>query len=131
MRDRDDSNALGVVPLQAVAAAPLAFEAAIVEGDAGLGFELVGLDPSTGSTLRRRYVLAGREQGDYLDLFEKLAHAYGARLPRNARVGEPASITVPYRVLLDTNISPKIWYGYGDPAVLKVPAGRVGGNEDW
>ena len=133
MRDRGDSKTPGGVPLQAVAAAPLAFEAAIVEGDAGggLGFELVGLDPSTGSTLRRRYVLAGREQGDYLDLFEKLAHAYGTRLPRNARVGEPASIAVPYRVLLDTNISPEIWYGYGDPAVLKVPAGRVGGNEDW
>lgn len=119
--------------LKAVAAAPFPFEARIAPGNAGghgRWLELTGLDPA-GSSVRRRYELAGREQGDYLDLFEQIAHAHGTRLPRNRRGGEPPSLTLPYRVLLDKNISPDIWYGYGDPAVIQVPPGRTAGDGAW
>jgi hypothetical protein len=77
-----------------------------------------------------RHELAGREQGDYLDLLEQISRTFGTRLPRNRQGGEPPSFSAPYRILLDSNITPEIWYGYGDPAVTHVPAERTG-DGDW
>jgi arabinan endo-1,5-alpha-L-arabinosidase len=121
--------------LKAVPAAPFSFEAQVGPSNAGRRgwqLDLTGPDPATGSIVSRRFELAGQEQGDYLDLFENVAHAYGTRLPRNRRDGgSPSSPIAPYRVLLDQNISPDIWYGYGDPAVIRVPTARTGGDGAW
>ena len=87
---------------------------------------LTGLDPATGRTVSRRFELAGREQGDYLDLFETMARAYGTRLPRNRRAEKQPTSMTPFRILLDETISTDIWYGYGDPAVIRVPAAQTG-----
>ena len=95
-------------------------------GRHGWQLHLTGLDPATGSSVSRRFELAGREQGDYLDLFETIARAYGTRLPRNRRAEKPPPSTAPFRVLLDKTVSPDIWYGYGDPAVIRVPAAQTG-----
>jgi hypothetical protein len=93
--------------------------------------EVTGPDPATGQSITHSYELAGQEQGDYLGLFEKTAHAFGTRLPRNRRGDPPPALTFPYRVLLDHSISPDIWYGYGDPAVIRVPAAHTGEGGDW
>ena len=115
--------------LKAVQGAPFPFELRIAPSDAGRhGWQLhlTGLDPATGSSVSRRFELAGREQGDYLDLFETMARAYGTRLPRKRRAERPSSLATPFRVLLDKAVSPDIWYGYGDPAVIRVPAAQTG-----
>ncbi|UVF21640.1 family 43 glycosylhydrolase [Microvirga terrae] len=78
----------------------------------------------------QRHDIVGREQDHYLDLFEWIANSFGSRLPRNRSDGEVSSHVLPCRVLLDRNIAPEIWYGYGDPAVTKVPAARTG-DGDW
>jgi hypothetical protein len=116
--------------LKAPAAAPFPFEVRIVTSNAGRAFELNGLNSTTGPMVMRKYELAGREQGNYLDLFEQISHTFGTRLPRNRQGGEPPSFSAPYRILLDSNITPEVWYGYGDPSVTKVPAERTG-DGDW
>jgi arabinan endo-1,5-alpha-L-arabinosidase len=123
-------NEQGRMRLDAVAAAPFSFEVRIAPQGSGLVFELTGPEPKTGLRSTHRYPLAGREQGDYLDLFEQIARTFGTRLPRNRQEAEPSAFTAPYRVLLDRNIAPGIWYGYGDPAVTLVP-GEKTGDGDW
>jgi hypothetical protein len=116
--------------LKTPAASSFSFEIRIRTSNDSRVFELSGLDATVGSMVVQRYELAGREQDDYLDMFERIARTFGTRLPRNRKSGELPSIVAPYQVLLDHNIAPEIWYGYGDPAVTKVPAERTG-NEDW
>ena len=117
--------------LKPVQGAPFPFELRIAPsntGHHGWQLDLTGLDPATGSAVTRRLELAGREQRDYLDLLEGIARAYGTRLPRNRRDEKPSSLTAPFRVLLDKTISSDIWYGYGDPAVIRVSAAHKGGD---
>src|ERR671912_298029 len=92
--------------LKAPAAAPFPFEARISTSNASLVFELSGLDPAAGSMVVQRHDLAGREQDDYLNMFERISHTFGSRLPRNRKGGEAPSLAAPYRVLLDRNIAP-------------------------
>jgi arabinan endo-1,5-alpha-L-arabinosidase len=130
MRDMRPESVGQDMILKAPAAAPFPFEARIRTSNASRVFELNGLDPATGSMVAQRYELAGQEQDDYLDMFARISHTFGCRLPRNRKDGELPSFVAPYRVLLDRNITPEIWYGYGDPAVTKVPAERTG-DGDW
>jgi hypothetical protein len=116
--------------LKAPAAAPFPFEVRIAPGKAGRIFEVTALGLAAGAQTAHRHELSGQEQNDYLDLFEGIARAFGTRLPRNRQESEASSFTAPYRVLLDRNIAPEIWYGYGDPAVTRVPAERSG-DGDW
>jgi hypothetical protein len=118
------------IDLKAPSAAPFPFEIRASFGQAGPVLEVTGPDPATGTRHACRYELSGREPGDYLDLFERFAHDFGTRLPRNRQESEAPSFTAPYRVLLDRNIAPEIWYGYGDPAVTKVPDALTG-DGDW
>ena len=60
-------------------------------------------------------------QQDYLDLFERMAHDLGTRMPRNRTVRALPAATTYHQPLLTGNISPDIRYGYGDPAVLRIP----------
>jgi arabinan endo-1,5-alpha-L-arabinosidase len=115
--------------LAAPQTAPFAFEIRIASKERP-SFELLGADPATGAQLTRRYALSGREPGDYLDLFEQIARDFGTRIPRNREESEAPSFAAPYRVLLDHNLVPEIWYGYGDPAVTLVP-GKLTGDGDW
>ncbi len=117
------------VELAAPQTAPFAFEVRIASKQMP-SFELAGPDPATGAQLTREYALSGREPGDYLDLFEQIARDFGTRIPRNREESEAPSFAAPYRVLLDRNVTPEIWYGYGDPAVTHVP-GELTGDGDW
>ncbi|MBL0405320.1 family 43 glycosylhydrolase [Microvirga aerilata] len=118
------------VRLKAPARAPVPFELRIAPTNGGHVFDVAGPDPASGGTASHRHELSGREQNDYLALFEGISRTFGTRLPRNRQESEPSTFTAPYRVLLDRNIAPEIWYGYGDPAVTRVPAERTG-DGDW
>jgi len=115
--------------LETSPAAPFSFTIRLTPGAAGQAYEITGVD-ATGAQTSRRYELCGREQSDYLDLFERIARDFGTRLPRTRQESVAPTFEAPYRVLLDRNISPEIWYGYGDPAVTFVPAQRTG-DGDW
>jgi GH43 family beta-xylosidase len=133
MNDQGVSGMRDGVLLPAVPAAPFRFAARITPRHASRPerrVELTGRDPATGANVTHSYELAGWEQSDYLDLFEKVAKAYGTRLPRNRSSALPPSFGASYCVLLDHNLSPDIWYGYGDPAVVHVPA-RTGRQKAW
>src|SRR3712207_5002548 len=116
--------------LKSASAAPYSFIVRLCPATAGQAFEVTGADGSTGARTTRRYELAGREQSNYLDLFGMIAGDFHTHLPRNHHQSETPTFTAPYRVLLDRNVSPDIWYGYGDPAVTFVPARRTG-DGDW
>jgi hypothetical protein len=120
--------------LKAVSTAPFPFEVRITPSDTGRPgsrWEVTRLHPETGARITQTYGLAGQEQGDYLDLFHNISLAFKTRLPRNRRDEQPPALALPYRVLLDKSVSPDIWYGYGDPALIRVPAARTGSDEDW
>jgi arabinan endo-1,5-alpha-L-arabinosidase len=106
------------------------FTVRLTTGAAGQAFEITRDDHAAEAQTARRYELSGREQSDYLDFFERIARDFGTRLPRNRQESVAPAFKAPYRVLLDRNISPDIWYGYGDPAVTLVPAQRTG-DGDW
>src|SRR5687768_14034716 len=99
--------------LKMVATAPFPFQVSIAPsetGTSGLKWELTGVDPATGSSVTHTYLLPGQEQGDYLDLFGKVALSFGTRPPRNRHGERPPAPALPYRVLLDKSVSPDIWY---------------------
>jgi arabinan endo-1,5-alpha-L-arabinosidase len=58
-------------------------------------------------------------QQEYLDLFERMAHDLGTRMPRNRTLRALPSPATFHRPLLTEAISPAILYGYGDPAMLR------------
>jgi hypothetical protein len=115
--------------LESPAAAPYPFAVRLKVGNAEQALEITGID-AKGARSTHRYALSGREQSDYLDLIEMIARDFGTRLPRNRQESLGLTFKAPYRVLLDRNISPEIWYGYGDPAVTFIPAQRTG-DGDW
>lgn len=115
--------------LESPAGALNPFSVHLASGTAEQELEIEGID-AAGARITRRYELPGREQSDYLDLFERIARDFGTRLPRNRQESVAPTFKAPYRVLLDRNISQDILYGYGDPAVTFVPAQRTG-EGDW
>ncbi|MGF9763266.1 family 43 glycosylhydrolase [Microvirga sp. 0TCS3.31] len=119
------TSARNGMTLESPAAAPYPFSVHLKVESAEQALEITGID-ATGARITQRYTLSGREQGDYLDLFERIAQDFGTRRPRNRQESVAPTFKAPYRVLLDKNISPEIWYGYGDPAVTFVPARRTG-----
>lgn len=124
-------NSVGTdMTLKSPPVAQYPFTVRLTTGAAGKAFEITRDDHAAEAQTVRRYELSGREQSDYLDLFEKIAKDFGTRLPRNRHESAAPTFKAPYRVLLDRNISPDIWYGYGDPAVTFVPAQRTE-DGDW
>lgn len=87
------------------------------EGEARL-VRVEGFSPA-GSPLTRYYRLAGPGQQHYLDFYESLAADFGTRIPRNRRPAPAPDFDAPYQPLLTENLSPDIFYGYGDPAMLR------------
>ncbi|HEY0113203.1 MAG TPA: glycoside hydrolase family 43 protein [Allosphingosinicella sp.] len=78
-------------------------------------------DTATGETLHYRLQAAG--QADYGRFFTALARDLGTRAPRTG-AGELAA-EPPLRPLITRNLSARILYGYGDPAVLDTGDGYV------
>ena len=135
MRDHGRSDASDRVALTSTAGAPFAFEVGI----AGAGpestsrsFTVTGTDPATGSRRTREYRLPDTQHNAYLDFLQGLARDFGTRVPRNRRPQEaPPAFEAPFRALLTRNLSPDILYGYGDPAVIRVPEGSAEGGGAW
>lgn len=77
------------------------------------------------SIRRREYAFRRNDHASYLRLFDQLADDFGLRRPvgRENRA-TPAAITR-YEALLTEPLNEHIWYGYGDPAVLRVSTGGV------
>src|SRR3954452_8812610 len=94
MNDQGLSGMRDGVLLPAVTAAPFPFAARITPRHASRPerrVELTGRDPAMGANVTHSFELAGQEQGEYLDLFEKVAKEYGTRLPRNRSSAPPPS----------------------------------------
>lgn len=96
-------------------AEPPAFEVDAAEEDGGTR---ITVSASGGSV--RTYRLPGREHSDYLDFFEALAEDFGTRRPGALRQPEAEAGGPEWWPLITRNLSPRILYGYGDPAVLKI-----------
>jgi len=69
----------------------------------------------------------GRHQS-YLDLFADLGRRYGTR-PAGRAAAAPRTADPAVRPVLDQNLSSRILYGYGDPAVTRVEA--ADGSTRW
>jgi hypothetical protein len=69
------------------------------------------------------YSLDGRDQGHFIAFFDELAADFGTR-PAVALVSaESDAEDPPWRPLLTENVHPRIFAGYGDPAVLQADGG--------
>ncbi|WP_235971644.1 hypothetical protein [Azohydromonas caseinilytica] len=68
----------------------------------------------------RDYRLPEASHPAYLDWHAALARDFGTRLPLNRRPAAPPTGSARFQALIVDNLSPRILYGYGDPAVLKV-----------
>jgi arabinan endo-1,5-alpha-L-arabinosidase len=79
----------------------------------------IKLEVSLGD-ITHQYILQSRDHGAYLDLFSSLAHDHGMRLPQNRITRGEETFEASYQEVLTNNLSPKILYGYGDPAVIRI-----------
>jgi GH43 family beta-xylosidase len=71
----------------------------------------------------RVYALPGREQGDFAQFQAELAADFGTRPPESPVAHGSEADDPPWRPLLTENIHPKIFAGYGDPAVIRTDDG--------
>jgi hypothetical protein len=124
MEDEGSTGIYNPITLISGGSAPFGFTASITwreaNEDAAYSFRITGTDSTTNSIKTRDYRLAGTEHNSYLNLFRNLAQDFGLRLPRNRRPGANPTSQAKYRALLTENLSPRILYGYGDPAILRV-----------
>lgn len=67
----------------------------------------------------RDYILAGRSQDHYADLFAAIARDLGTHVPKNRRSPPERSPDPRLRPVLTQPVSSDILYGYGDPWVLQ------------
>lgn len=96
-----------------------AFQVDVAEQGEGARIIVRASDGSAGT-----YRIAGGDQQHYGDFFAELSRDFGTRPPHFAsEADERPSGAPPWHPLLTRNISPRILYGYGDPAVLKTDAG--------
>jgi arabinan endo-1,5-alpha-L-arabinosidase len=114
--------------------APFDFTITISEEKENVGaertFEVMEKEPGTGLEKTRRYQLSGNGHSFYLDLFGKLAADFGLRLPQNRRqLNAKPTFKAAYREVLRDNLDPGMLYGYGDPAVLRVPEDSPEGDK--
>lgn len=93
-------------------------------------FTVTGREPATGSETTREYRLPDTQQGSYVAFFGQLARDFGTRVPRNRESSDQLDAETPLRPLLTENLHPGVLYGYGDPAVTRVPA-QGGGEDAW
>lgn len=99
--------------------------------DAARTFEVTGQNIKTHAPATKNYFVNGREHKDYLQLLNGIAQDFGTRVPRHCRPEPAFTFQAEYSELLTHNLSPKILYGYGDPAVLPVKGKDIGEEQDW
>jgi arabinan endo-1,5-alpha-L-arabinosidase len=68
----------------------------------------------------REYSFRRNDHASYLDLFAGLARDFGLRRPLARDSHSKAPFAIKFDELLTSNVTPRILYGYGDPAVLRV-----------
>lgn len=95
-----------------------------------ISLTVTGKDALTRFPKTVKYHLMDRSHLVYLDLFAKLAHDFGLRLPQNRKPAPQPDFKVTYREVLTHNLAPGMYYGYGDPAVIQVKEGK-GGEDSW
>lgn len=112
------------ITLASTADTPFRFTVTITgngaSGSPARSFSIMGPDLTTGSLKVCEYRVPDREHNSFLDLFQNLARDFGTRLPRNRRPADAPTSEATYHALLTENLDPRILYGYGDPAVLRV-----------
>lgn len=97
-----------------------AWSAKVTMADGGRTFRIAGPHPANGELLSYRTAIAAAGQQDYVDLFARLAHTFGTRMPSNRQPPTFHDRVGCHRPLLTHNIAPTIRYGYGDPCVAWV-----------
>lgn len=83
-------------------------------------FIINGPAPETNIINTITYEIQGKGHAAYLDLFQKISADFGTRTPQNRKnTKQEPSFKVNYRTVLTDNLHPEMFYGYGDPAILK------------
>jgi hypothetical protein len=83
-------------------------------------FEIKGTEAKVPHRKLHTYELYNREHDAYLDFYEKLSNDFELRLPQNRKAEEKKEFEANYREVLTANLTPRILYGYGDPAIIEV-----------
>lgn len=93
-------------------------QAGIENRDGTRLIKILGPDPVSGEPVSLEHRVGSRH-GDFLDMFERLAGRFGARLPRGREtiVHPPAPRC--WQPRLTEITAPENLYGYGDPAVFR------------
>ena len=99
---------------------PLSFQVEAEEAGEG---SRIRVTASEGRT--REYDIAGGEHAHYLQFYQELAEDFGTRAPATYEGPARDMGDVRWKPLITENLSPRTYYGYGDPAVLKVEDGWV------
>ena len=97
-----------------------AFEVEAAEHDGGTRIHVTSSDGQ-----QRTYRIGGGAHADHLLFFGELAGDFGTRAPGSVEIPTTEAGKVGWRPLLTDNLSGRIRYGYGDPAVLKVDDGWI------
>ncbi len=102
--------------------APTEFEVIVKETSDGSEkeFEVTGFTAGL-PVANGVYTLKQRTQDGYLNLFTQLAETFALRVPLN-RIKHHTNFRpdVSLNVLLSENVAPGVWYGYGNPSVIRV-----------
>jgi arabinan endo-1,5-alpha-L-arabinosidase len=115
---------LSSIKLSSAPGAPFRFEITVAGTSADAQercFSISGTPASGDAPLTREYALRDTSHEAYLDLYAAIARDFGICMPRNRREPEAPPSETRYTALLTHNLSAGILYGYGDPAVLRVP----------
>jgi hypothetical protein len=117
-----EKNLTRQIKLSSNLLAPAKFAVTVKETADGSAkiFEVTGLDAKHQSATGI-YELKQRTHEAYLNLFGQLAETFALRMPLNrkkSRLNFHADVFL--QVLLAENVERGIWYGYGNPAVIRV-----------
>lgn len=93
--------------------------------DARADGEATDMQVSASDGSRRSYRIAGGDQLDYTVFYNQVAEDFGTRRPHAVEHVLEAQCDQHWQPLLVDNVSPRILYGYGDPAVLRTGDGYV------
>lgn len=102
--------------------APTEFEVIVKETSDGSEkvFEVTGFTAGL-PVANGVYTLKQRTQDGYLNLFTQLAETFALRVPLNRKKHNTNFRSdVSLNVLLSENVAPGVWYGYGNPSVIRV-----------
>jgi arabinan endo-1,5-alpha-L-arabinosidase len=108
---------LVVSPLEGV---PHSFEIKITEQDHSVTFAITKYDDNGYVAKTGLYQINRTQHDSYLDLFQNLHSHMGVRLPQNRKPYVKPAFKINYDELLLKNLDERMYYGYGDPAIIRV-----------